>query len=188
MPRLRSAAILMVLALIAVGLGGLAVVDPFHLRHARWFTTGAILLAVVLVTAAFAAVARRGLLRGFVLVVGGVAVLGWVAVVWMAAQLEVENTELTQVAGDGRRLVVLRSYPVIDASYAVVVRSGGGPFEQESLVYQGLEGGPEPTAVRFIDSDTVEVTGQAGCTYRSEVEAVTLDVQPVHRPLRLDAC
>jgi hypothetical protein len=89
MPRLRSAAILMVLALVAVGLGGLAVVDPFHLRHARWFTIGAVLLAVVLATAAFAALARRGLLRGFVLVVGGVAVLGWLAVVWMAAQLEV---------------------------------------------------------------------------------------------------
>ena len=188
MPRLRSAAILMVLALVAVGLGGLAVVDPFHLRHARWFTIGAVLLAVVLATAAFATLARRGLLRGFVLVVGGVAVLGWLAVVWMAAQLEVGSTEPTQVADGGRRLVVLRSVPVIDPSYAVVVRSGGGPFEQESLVYQGLEGGPEPTGVRFIDSDTVEVTGQAGCAYRSEVEAVTLAVDPVHRPLRLDGC
>ena len=87
MPRLRSAVILMALALVAGGRGGLSVMDPFHLRNARWFTSGAVLLAIVLVTVAFAVVARRGLLRGLVVVVGAVAVVGWVVLVWLASQL-----------------------------------------------------------------------------------------------------
>jgi hypothetical protein len=187
MPRLRNAAILMVCALLAVGIGALALADPFHLRHARWYTVGAVLLAIVLVTAAFAAAVRRGLLRGFVLVVGGVAVLTWLALAWLAAQLGEESREVAAAADGGRRLVVLEAYPVIDPAYAVVVRAGFGPFEQESLVYQGLEEGPQPSA-RFVDADTVEVTIPQGCAYRSEVEPVTLEVDPVHRPLQVGAC
>lgn len=187
MPRLRNAAILMVCALLAVGIGAIALADPFHLRHARWYTVGAVLLAIVLVTAAFAAAVRRGLLRGFVLVVGGVAVLTWLALAWLAAQLNVQSREIAEVADGGRRLVVLERYPVIDPAYAVVVRAGIGPFEQETLVYQGLEDGPQPSG-RFIDNDTVEVSVPNGCTYRSEIEPITLDVDPVYRPLRIDAC
>ncbi len=188
MPRLRSAVILMALALVAVGLGGLAVADPFHLRYARWFTAGAVLVAIALVTAAFAVVARRGLVRGFVLVVGVVAMAGWLAVVWLAMQLQIGDREPMQVADGGRRLVVLEAYPSIDASYAVVVRSGSGPFEQESLVYQGVAGAPGPSAVRFVDSDSVEVQVSGGCSYRSEIEGATLAVSPVHRPLQLGVC
>lgn len=188
MSSLRRAVILMLCALIAVGLGALALADPFHLRHARWFTIGAVTLAILLVTAAFAVVVRRGLLRGFVLVVGGVAVVGWAAVAWLAAQLDVPSTPVEEVDDGGRRLVVLESVPTIDRAYAVVVRSGVGPFEQESVVYQGPEGGRPPSAIRFVDSDTVEIAGAQGCTYRSDIEPVTLEVQPVHRPSRLDTC
>ncbi|MCO1658945.1 hypothetical protein [Pseudonocardia humida] len=187
MPRLRSAVILMALALVAVGLGGLSVMDPFHLRHARWYTSGAVLLAIVLVTVAFAVVARRGLLRGLVVVVGAVAVVGWVGLVWLASQLVNDSTEVSETAADDRRLVVLEARVIIDPAYAVVVRSGSGPFAQESLVYQGLEGAPAPAA-RFVDPDSVEVTTPTGCTYRSDIEAVTLAVSPVHRPFRLDTC
>jgi hypothetical protein len=188
MPRLRSAVILMGLALVAVGLGGLAVADPFHLRYARWFTAGAVLVAVALVTAAFAVVARRGLLRGLVLVVGAIAMAGWLAVVWLASQLQVGDREVMQVEQGGRRLVVLQAYPAIDTSFAVVVRSGSGPFEQESLVYQGVPDAPAPAAVRFVDQDSVEVQVGAGCAYRSEIEGATLAVSPVHRPLQLGVC
>ena len=86
-----------------------------------------------------------------------------------------------------RQLVVLEARVIIDPVFAVVVRSGSGPFAQESVVYQGLEGAPAPTA-RFIDADTVEVVTQTGCTYRSEIETATLEVSPVHRPSRLDSC
>jgi hypothetical protein len=187
MPRLRNAAILMVCAVLAVGLGALALADPFHLRHARWYTVGAVLLAIVLVTAAFAAVVRRGLLRGFVLVVGGVAVLTWLALAWLVAQLDVQSQEVLEVADGDRRLVVLERYPVIDPVYAVVVRAGVGPIEQETVVYQGPEDGPQPS-VRFVDFDTVEVTVAQACTYRSEIEPITLAVDRVHRPLRLGTC
>ena len=187
MPRLRNAVILLVVALLAVGIGALALADPFHLRHARWYTVGAVLLAILLVAAAFAAVVRRGLLRGFVLVVGGVAVLTWLALAWLAAQLNTESREVFEVADGGRRLVVLERVPVIDPAYAVVVRAGFGPFEQESVVYQGLEEGPVPSGARFLDPDTVEVTTGI-CTYRSEIEPITLGVVPVHRPLRLGGC
>jgi hypothetical protein len=188
MPRLRSAVILMGLALVAVGIGGLAVADPFHLRYARWFTAGAVLLAIALVVAAFAVVARRGLLRGFVLVVGVIAMAGWLLVVYLAMQLQVGNQESGEVEDGGRRLLVLQAYPVLEPSFAVVVRSGGGPFEQESLVYQGPAGAPAPAAVRFVDSDTVEVEVGSGCTYRSEIEGGTLAVSPVHRPLQAGVC
>jgi hypothetical protein len=188
MPRLRTAVILMALALVAVGLGGFAVADPFHLRYAKWFTAGAVLVAIALVTAAFTVVAKRGLLRGFVLLVGFAAVAGWVLVVFLAMQLQVGNRQISEVDDGGRRLLVLEAYPVLDPSYAVVVRAGGGPFEQESLVYQGVADALPPEAVRFVDSDTVEVQAAGGCMYRSEVEGGTLAVSPVHRPLRIDAC
>jgi hypothetical protein len=187
MPRLRTAVILMVLALVAVGLGGLAVADPFHLRYAKWFTAGAVFVAIALVAAAFTVVARRGLLRGFVLV-GFAALAGWVVVVLLAMQLQVGNRETREVDDGGRRLLVLEAYPVLDPSYAVVVRAGGGPFEQESLVYQSVPDALPPEAVRFVDSDTVEVQAAGGCIYRSDIEAGTLAVSPVHRPTRIDAC
>lgn len=189
MPRLRRAVVLTVCALIVGGLAVLALLDPFHLRHARWFTAGLVLLVVLLVAAAFAVVARRGLLRGFVLVVGGVAVVGWVAVVWLATQVTADSRAVSEVADQGRRLVVLEGGAAsIDPVFAVVLRSGGGPFEQETLVYQGLEEAPAPAGVRFVDADTVEVRSGEGCLYRSEVESVTLAVDPVHRPLRLGSC
>jgi hypothetical protein len=188
MPRLRTAVILMGLALVAVVLGGLAVADPFHLRYARWFTAGAVFVAIALVAVAFTVVARRGLLRGLVLLIGFAALAGWVVVVLLAMQLQVGNREINEVDDGGRRLLVLESYPALDPSYAVVVRAGGGPFEQESLVYQGVEDGLPPESVRFVDSGTVEVRGAGGCAYTSKIEGGTLAVSPVHRPLRIDAC
>jgi hypothetical protein len=187
-PRLRSAVVLVVCAVLVGALAALAVADPFHLRHARWFTAGSVLLAVVLLTAAFAVVAR-GVLRVFVVVVGSVAALGWVALVAVADQVSAENHTVSEVADGGRRLVVVEgAVAAIDPTYAVVLRSGGGPFEQETVVYQGAEAAPGPAEVRFVDADTVEVRTAGGCVYRSEVEAVTLGVDPVHRPLRADGC
>ena len=188
--RLRRAIVLALCAVVVGALAVLAVVDPFHLRHIRWFTAGLVLLAVLLVTAAFAVVVPRGVLRVFVLVVGGIAALGWVAVVVAAnQQLTVENREVSEVADGGRRLVVVEGHrPGSAPVHAVLVRAGSGVFEQETVVYQGVEAAPAPAAVRFVDADTVEVRTRGGCVYHSEVEAGTLAVDPVHRPLRASRC
>src|SRR5690606_21692048 len=180
--RLRGAVVLAACAVLAVGFAALAVADPFHLRHIRWFTATAVLLAVILGTAAFA-VLVRGALRLVVLGIGGIAGVGGVALGVPAAQVSAETHPVTEVADGGRRLVVAAAAPTpARPVYAVVVRSGTGLFEQEAVVYQGVEAGPAPSDVRFVDADTVEVrTGP--CVYRSEVEAVTLEVDPVYRTL-----
>jgi hypothetical protein len=186
--RLRSALVLAALAVLVVGVAVLAVADPFHLRHIRWFTAGSVLLAVLLATAAFAVLAPRGLLRAVVLVLGVVAALGWVGIVAAATHVSVESRSVSEVTDGDRRLVVVEATSALDPVYAVVVRSGGGAFEQETVVYQGVESAPPPASVRFVDSDTVEVLTGGGCTYRSEVEAVTLAADPVHRPLHAETC
>lgn len=188
MTRPRRVLLLSALALVVVLLAGLAVADPFHLRHARWFTAGLVLLAVLLVTAALAVAVPRGLVRTATLTIGLVAALGWAGLVFQASRLANDNETVTEVAQGGRRLLVVEgSAFAIDPVFAVVLRSGSGPFEQESVVYQGVEEAPEPV-VRFIGPDTVEVATPLGCRYRSAVEGGTLAVTPVHRPQRPDTC
>ena len=188
MRRLRGALVLAACAVIVVVIAGVALADPFHLRHIRWFTASAVLLAVLLVTATFAVVVPRGVLRLIVLILGGLAALGWAGIVVLATHVTVENRTVSEVEDGGRRLAVVEAaLPAARPVYAVVVRSGSGVFEQETVVYQGVEAGPVPSDVRFVDGDTVEVhTGP--CVYRSEVEVVTLDVDPVYHVLRPDTC
>lgn len=189
MARLWRTAALTICAVVTGGLAALSIADPFHLRHARWFTAALVLLTLLLVTAAFVVLTRRGPLRILSLVIGGSAVLGWCGIVWFAAQLNSDNRVLGEVADGGRRLLVVEGSPLsIDPVYAVVLRAGGGPFEQETLVYQGLPEMPEPAGVRFVDTATVEVLVGVNCRYRSAVEPVTLAVDPVHRPLQVGAC
>jgi hypothetical protein len=186
--RVRGALVLAACAVLVIAAAGLALADPFHLRHIRWFTASAVLLAVLLVTAAFAVLVPRGVLRLIVVTLGGVAALGWVGIVVVATHVTVENRPVFEVDDGGRRLVVVEAVsPAAPPIYAVVVRSGSGAFEQETVIYQGVESGVPPSGIRFVDGDTVEVrTGP--CVYRSEVEAVTLAVDPVYRPLRPDTC
>src|SRR5919206_1478828 len=156
--RLRRVIVLGALTVIVAMLAVLAVADPFHLRYARWFTAALVLVGIVLLTAMLAVAVGRGMLRWLVLVVGGIAVLGWCSLVGVASQVVSPSREVSQVADGGRRLVVLEGSPVaIDPVYAVVVRDGGGPFEQETVVYQGVEAAPPPEGVEFVDGDTVEV-------------------------------
>jgi hypothetical protein len=167
--------VLVLCAVVAGGAAALSVADPFHLRYARWFTSGLILLTLLLLTAALAVLARRGLLRATMLAIGGAAIIGWIGIVYFAAQLDAENRVVSQVADGDRRLLVVEGSPLaLDPVFAVVLRAGAGPFEQETLVYQGLPEMPAPSGVRFVD--------------RSAVETGTLAVQPVHRPLQLGAC
>ena len=193
MTRLRTAIALIGLVVVVALLAGLSVADPFHLRFARWFTAGLVALVLVLLTALVAVIARRGLLRGLVVLVGVVVVLGWGALVVGASRLAGTNVEVLRVAGSGpdgeRSLVVLQGTgSTIDPVYAVVLRAGGGPFEQESVVYQGVEGSPPPSLTQFVGVHTVEVETLGGCRYRSSVEDVTQAVDPVHRPLTATSC
>lgn len=182
MPRLRRVLLLAVLLVIVLVLAGLALADPFHLRFARWYTAGLVLMVLILVTATLTVLVGRGLLRALLLVVGGTAMLAWAAVVWLATGLSEPSRDVEVVPDGDRRLVVVESRGFsIDPLYSVVLRSGGGAVEQESLVFEGVEEGPAPDAVRFVDGNTVEVrTG--GCSYQSDVEPVTLTVDPVHEP------
>ena len=171
--------LLLCVVVVAV-LAGVSLTDPFHLRQARYFTAGLIALALVLLTALLATATPRGPLRWVTLVLGVAAVLGWGAFVYGPARSRGRGKPVAEADDAGRRLVTLEG----DGSpaYAVVLRSGGGPFEQESLVYQGVAGAPTPTA--GSSTGTVEVA-VGTCRYRSGVEAVTLAVSPVHRPLVL---
>jgi hypothetical protein len=177
--RLHRVVVLLLCVVVVAVLAGVSLADPFHLRQARWFTAGLIAVGVVLLTALLATAVPRGPLRWVTLVVGVAAVLGWAALVYGASTLTAGGRQVAEADDAGRRLVTLENDGA--PAYAVVLRSGGGPFEQESLVYQGPAGAPAPTA-RFVDPATVEV-GVGTCRYRSGVEAGTLAVAPVHRPL-----
>src|SRR5689334_15470298 len=180
--RLGRVVVLLLCVVVVAVLAGVSLADPFHLRQARWFTAGLIAVGLVLLTTLLATAVPRGPLRWLTLVLGAAVVLGWGAFVYGASSLSGGGRPVAE-AGDvtdaGRRLVTLEGDS--GPAYAVVLRSGGGPFEQESLVYQGVAGAPAPTA-RFVDPGTVEVD-VGTCRYRSGVEAVTLAVSPVHRPL-----
>jgi len=179
--RLRRVVVLLLCVVVIAVLVGLSLVDPFHLRQARWFTVGLIAVGLVVLTAAFATAAPRGPLRWVALVVGVAAVLGWAALVYGASTLAAGGRPVAEADDAGRRLITIAGDGA--QSYAVVLRAGGGPFEQEALVYQGPAGAPTPAA-RFVDPETVEVA-VGTCRYTSGVEAVTLAVEPVHRPLVL---
>jgi hypothetical protein len=177
--RVRRVVVVLLCVLVVAVLAGVSVADPFHLRQARWFTAGLIALGLVLLTAMIAVAVPRGALRWLTLIVGVAAVLGWAALVLGASTLAAGGRQVAEADQAGRRLVTVEADGA--PAFAVVLRSGGGPFEQESLVYQGLTGAPQPDA-HFVDAWTVEVA-VGTCRYRSGVEDVTLAVAPVHHPL-----
>lgn len=183
MTRLRRVLVLLALVVIVGVLAGVSVLDPFHLRHIAWFTAGLVALGILLLTALFAVLVPRGVARFLVVILGIVALGFWGVVVWTAGQVTAEGAVVAQTEQAGHRLVVLRgSGFTVDPVFAVVVRAGDGAFEQQSLVYQGLELAPQPEA-HFVDARTVEIRVGMACIYRSSVEDFTLDVQPVHRPI-----
>lgn len=174
MSTVRRSLVLLALTVIAVFLAGLAVLDPFHLRHAPRFVAGTVLLALVLATATLAVAVKVYLLRVVVLVLGGILVLGWAIVAYLVIDLDEPRTVVAEVVSGDQRLVVVEG-PGLATS--VVLRAGDGPFAQESLVWQG-DGAPGEVA--FRGDDEVEIrTGN--CVLVSRVEAVTLDADPVYR-------
>ncbi len=181
MSTLRRSLVFLAFTVIAAILAGLAVLDPFHLRYAPRFVAGTVLLTVVLATVTLAVAVKVYLLRVLVLVLGGILALGWAAVAWLVIDLDDPRIVVSEVASGDQRLAVLEGGAfAIDPVYSVVLRAGDGPFAQESLVWQGFEDGAGPGEVAFRGVDEVEIrTGT--CVLVSQVEPVTLDVDPVHR-------
>lgn len=188
MSRLRRSLVLGALTFLVAVLAALAVADPFFLRHSTWFGSGLVLLTLVLATATLVVAVKVRFAQILLLVVGGSLALGWAFIAWFSIDLDDAGEDTDEVVSGDQRLVVVQGAPfAIDPIYRVVLRSGSGMFEQESLVWQGLEEGSVPDEVAFRGVD--EVTVRAGsCVYVSRVEAVTLAVEPVHRPQRPDRC
>lgn len=180
MTTLRHSLVLLALTVLAALLAGLAVADPFHLRYAPWFVAGTVLLLIVLATATLAVAVRLRPARIAVAVLGGILAVGWALVAVLAVDLRDEGRPLAEVVSGGQRLVVLDRPVVIDPAFAVVLRAGDGPFQQESPVWFGTPEGAAPDAVAFRGTDEVEVR-IGGCVLVSRVEPVTLAVDPVHR-------
>ncbi|MCX6464032.1 MAG: hypothetical protein NTW05_10635 [Pseudonocardiales bacterium] len=181
MSTLRRSLVLLALTVLAALAAGLAVLDPFHLRHAAWFVAGTVLATVVLATLALAVAVKLYLVRVLVLVLGGILAVAWAAVSWLAMGLTDDARPVSEVASGAQRLVVLEGAPfAIDPVYRVVLRAGDGPFEQQSDVWIGYADGPVPDAVAFRGTDEVEIA-VGTCLLVSRVEPVTLAVDPVHR-------
>jgi hypothetical protein len=184
---LRRILVLGALTIIAALLAGLALLDPFHLRHASWFTAGAVLLTIVLATATLTVAVQLYVARLLVLVLGGILALGRALIAWFSIGLDDEGRPVTEVVSGGQRLVVLDGLAGFspDPVTWVVLRAGDGPFEQETLVWQGLpeRGGPDAATFRGVDELEIR-TGT--CVLVSRVEPLTLSVDPVHRAS--DAC
>lgn len=183
MTTLRRTLVLSALTVLAALLAGLAVLDPFHLRHAPWFVAGTVLLLIVLATATLAVAVRP--LRVPVGALGGVVAAGWVVLALLGIDLREEGRPVSEVVSGGQRLVVLDRPILIDPAFAVVLRAGAGPFEQESPVWDGAAEGSAPDAVAFRGADEVEVR-VGSCVLVSRVEPVTLAVDPAHR--EADGC
>jgi hypothetical protein len=182
-----------ILVLLTAGVAALAVWDPFHLLVAPWFAGIAVGVAAVFLTWWLTRVVRGKLLRGLITTFAGLALLVWGALVWATITISPGLAVLEEVPGppDSRlrlAIVEVQTWAVDGPTYSVRLRAGEGLLTQDSPVWVGLGEGARPAEVRFADGGTVEVVSSGGCGYRSTVNAVTLAVDPVHRPLRLDGC
>jgi hypothetical protein len=175
-------------AVLAGLLATLAILDPLHLRYAGWYTTALVMLTIVLATVAAASAVSGRLGRSLTAVAGVLVALAWSGMVWFAVQFAGDERVVEEVGSGRHQLVLVQGFAWVDPIYTVRLRAGSGPFAQESLVWQGLAEGPAPTSVRFRDEETVEVVASEVCGYRSTFNSTTLEVDPVHRPLRLDGC
>jgi hypothetical protein len=185
------------IALVVVALAALALADPFHLRLAAWYAGVLGTLAVVLVTLWIVLWVRRSLVRFLVGGAGLLVAVVWVAFSWLAISFlpgEAVLREVPAAPGSRVRLVLVESETLAadPVRYSVRVRAGSGPFEQDAPVWAGLSEGAAPTTFRFgaptAAGTVVEVVAGADCGYRSAVDEVTLSVDQVHSPLRLDGC
>jgi len=182
---------LAVVALVCAVLGALAGWDPFHLRLAE-AATGVLVLAALVLGTVLAARALPGrVLRVAGAAVGGLLVAGWLGLAALTVAFAgPEPEQVAAVGGDDGRveLVLVRGHAFEAPVYSVRLRAGGGPFAQESLVWQGLADAPAPTRLVLSGPQEVRVVASGVCGYRSTFDRTTLAVEPVHYALRPDGC
>lgn len=182
---------LSIAAASCVALAVPAVVDPFHLRHGAAYSAVLVLAALLLVTVLAVRVLPGRLLAVAGGVVGGLLVVGWVGLIGLTLAFAGPQPEqVTATGGDSGRvsLVLVRGHAFEATVFSVRLRAGGGPFAQESTVWQGLGDAPPPARFVFTDPQSVAVVGAGQCGYRSTFDATTLGVDPVHYALRPDGC
>jgi hypothetical protein len=192
-PRRIRHRVLAILVLVVALLAAVAVADPFHLLLAPWYAGVLVGLAIVLLTVWAALQARRTGWRIAIVAAGVLIVTVWAVLSWASIVFSPGLATIREVPGPpGSRvrlaLVETRTFAADGPAYSVRARAGGGPFLQDSPVWVGLSEGVPPAELRFVDDRTVEVVPARGCGYRSTVDPVTLAVDRVHRPLRLDGC
>jgi hypothetical protein len=184
--------VLAICALAAAGLATFTALDPFNLAWADGATAVLVGVTITLLTIGAAGAQRRRARRVLVAVLGTVVFLAWCAAVVVAVRFAGHQRVVSQVDAAGYRLVVVEGHAFADPVYSVLLRRGSGPLVQEALVWQGLAKGAAPAEARFrgdpVADPEVEVIAGPGCGYRSRFDPVTLAVDPVHRPLRLDGC
>jgi hypothetical protein len=179
--------------LVVVAVAVVAFADPFHLLVRPWFAGIAVGLGVILLAVWLLLVVRRSAVRVLVAAVAVLVVAVWGVFVWASLAISPGLAVLEEVPGPPAsrlRLAVVEAetFATDGQAYSVRLRAGSGPLTQDSPVWVGLGDGARPATVRFADERTVEVVTGDGCGYRSTVDPVTLTVDPVHRPLRLDGC
>lgn len=192
-PRRIRHRVLAIVVLVVALLAAAAVADPFHLLLAPWYAGVLVGLTILLLTVWAALQARRTGWRIAIAAAGVLVIAVWAVLTWASIVFSPGLATIREVPGPpGSRvrlaLVETRTFAADGPAYSVRARAGSGPFLQDSPVWVGLSQGVPPAELRFVDDRTVEVVPARGCGYRSTLDPVTLAVDRVHRPLRLDGC
>lgn len=178
-------------AVVCAALAAFAALDPFHLRHAFAYTAATVLVALVLGTVLLVRVLRARWLKLVTGALGGLLVAGWIGYIALTLAFAGIGPE-TVVRSGGEsgqvELVLVRGRAFDAPVYSVRLRTGGGPFAQESTVWEGVANGAAPRTVRLVGDDVAEVVAGERCGYRSTYDRTTLDAEPVNRPIRPDGC
>lgn len=182
---------LSVASVSCAALAVLAVVDPFHLRHGAAYSAVLVLAALLLLTALAVRVLPGRLLTVASGVVGGFLVAAWLGLI--ALTLAFAGPQAEQVVATGGEsgrvsLVLVRGHAFEATVFSVRLRAGGGPFAQESTVWQGLGDAPPPARFVFSGPRAVATVSAGSCGDRSTFDRTTLTVDPVHYALRPDGC
>ncbi|GEL26790.1 hypothetical protein PSU4_57440 [Pseudonocardia sulfidoxydans NBRC 16205] len=192
-PRGRCVGPLVALAVVAAALAAVAAWNPFHLVWSGRCATVLVAAALVLSVAAATLRLQTTGARAAVVVAGVLVVAAWSAAAWVSAALTPELVVISEVAGPpGSRirlaLVEVQTLAVDGRTFSVRARAGTGALAQESVVWTVRSAEIPRPQPRFVDARHVEIIDAAGCTLRSDVDPVTLGVDPVDAPERSTGC
>ena len=182
---------LLIALIVCALLAGVAALGPFHLRYAPQYTGVLVLAALVLALVSAIRMLRERFLRTAAVAIVGLLLACWLGLIglWVAFAGLGPDTVVRDGGTSGRiHLLVVRARAFDAPVFSVRLRTGGGPFAQETVVWEGLARGAAPTGLRFAADHTAEIVAAGQCGYRSTFDRVTLDARPVNRPIRPDGC